>query len=80
MTPLVTLFLVPAIAYGRELKGPLRSAACAVFLITALWGVFTHARGATSAAANTWSANPVSVDLVPSRVWDWKDPQFLRGL
>jgi hypothetical protein len=80
MTPLLTLFLIPAIEHGREMKGPLRTAAGAVFVIAAFWGVFTNARGATSAAANNWSDTPVNVDLAPARVWDWTDPQFLRGL
>jgi hypothetical protein len=39
-----------------------------------------HARGATSIAANQWSALPSSVDDARWRVWDWSDPQFLRGL
>jgi len=80
MIPLFMLFLIPAIAYWQDMKGPLRTAACGVFAAVALWGVFTNARGATSVAANSWSATPVSVDLAPARVWDWKDPQFLRGL
>jgi hypothetical protein len=27
-----------------------------------------------------WNGEPVNVDFHPNRVWDWSDPQFLRGL
>ena len=30
-------------------------------------------------AAARWNADPISVDLVPSRIGDWRDPPFLRG-
>jgi hypothetical protein len=41
---------------------------------------FIHLRGATSEAVYGWNAGPVNIDLRPSRVWDWRDAQFLRGL
>jgi hypothetical protein len=57
-----------------------RRVIAAVFLALAGWGVFVHVHGATSIAANQWSAVPVNVDEARWRVWDWSDPQFLRGL
>jgi hypothetical protein len=33
--------------------------------------------GAWSAASNEWNWTPVRVDQDPSRVWDWRDAQFL---
>jgi hypothetical protein len=80
MTHLLVLFLIPAILYWREMRRPARTVAAGLFLLLAAWGVFTHGRGATSVAANQWSALPVSVDEAKWRVWDWSDPQFLRGL
>jgi len=73
MMPFFFLFLVPVL-------GNLRRASGAVFVALALWGVFVNFRGATSIAVNQWSALPVSVDEAQWRVWDWRDPQFLRGL
>jgi hypothetical protein len=80
ITPLLVLFLIPAILYWRTMRGPVRTMAAGVFLLLAAWGVFAHGRGATSVAANQWSALPVNVDQAKWRVWDWSDPQFLRGL
>jgi len=57
-----------------------RRAIAAGFLALVAWGVLVHAHGATSIAANQWSALPVNVDEARWRVWDWSDPQFLRGL
>jgi MFS superfamily sulfate permease-like transporter len=80
MSHLFVFFLIPAILYWPKMQGHARTAAASLFLLLAVWGVFVHARGATSVAANEWSAQPVSVDDAPWRVWDWSDPQFLRGL
>ena len=80
MSPLFVLFLVPTVLYWSKMQGAGRAAAAALFFALALWGVFAHGRGATSVAANMWSATPNNVDDYPARVWDWKDPQFLRGL
>lgn len=80
MTHLFILFLIPAILYWRAMRGPARTLAAGLFLLLAAWGVFVHGRGGTSIAANQWSALPVNVDQAQWRVWDWSDPQFLRGL
>lgn len=80
ITHLLILFLIPAILYWRTMRGPARTMAAGLFLLLAAWGVFAHGRGGTSFAANQWSALPVNVDQATWRVWDWSDPQFLRGL
>jgi hypothetical protein len=80
MTPLLVLFLIPCIQFWEELGGVRRRAWAGAFLALALCGVFVHARGATSLAVNQWSLYPVNLDNAPGRVWDWSDPQFLRGL
>ena len=80
MTPLLALFLIPVIDAMQGLRGLRRTAAVSAFAALAVWGVFVHARGATSVAAHRWSVTPVDVDRQRSRVWDWRDPQFLRGL
>ena len=80
LTPIFILFLIPAIQRWQETRGATRRAAAVAFAALAAWGVFTHGHGATSIAANQWSALPVNVDTARWRVWDWSDPQFLRGL
>jgi hypothetical protein len=80
MTPLFILFLIPGILLWRESTGAARTVCAAAFLVLAACGLFVHGHGATSIAANQWSALPVDVDTARWRVWDWHDPQFLRGL
>src|SRR5262249_18441341 len=74
LSPVFAFFFVPAVLLWPK---PRMAVAC-VFVAMAAWSIFVHARGATSAAANLWSATPVNVDEAPWRVWDWRDPQFLR--
>jgi hypothetical protein len=80
LTHLLMFFLLPAILWWQASAAPLRRALAAGFLMLAGWGVFVHGHGATSIAANQWSALPVNVDEARERVWNWRDPQFLRGL
>ncbi|MEO8594723.1 MAG: glycosyltransferase family 39 protein [Candidatus Solibacter sp.] len=80
ITHLLIFFLLPAILWWQASAAPARRALAAAFLALAGWGVFVHVHGSTSIAANQWSALPVNVDAARWRVWDWRDPQFLRGL
>jgi len=80
MMYLAIFFLIPAILWWQTTEGTARRALAAAFLTLAGWGVFVHARGAMSYVPNQWSALPQNVDTARWRVWDWKDPQFLRGL
>jgi hypothetical protein len=48
----------------------------------ALWilicaSAFVHGVGALSPSADDWNREPVNVDADPTRLWDWRDPQFL---
>jgi hypothetical protein len=80
MAPLFVFFLIPAILHWQKMAGAPRRAAAAVFLALAAWSVLVQFRGATSVAAQSWNVDPVNVDHAKWRVWDWRDPQFLRGL
>lgn len=44
-----------------------------------VFSVFIHARGAMSHATWVWNSRPEGVDENPSRLWDWRQPQFLAG-
>ncbi len=44
----------------------------------ALVGVAVHTRGSMSLKPWRWNDTPVNVDQAPERLWDWRDPQFLR--
>lgn len=42
--------------------------------------LFMHGQGALNYATLDWSSTPANIDLAPDRLWDWRDPAFLRGL
>ena len=42
--------------------------------------IFINARGALSWATIKWYRLPVDIEKAPSRLWDWRQPQFLAGL
>jgi hypothetical protein len=49
-----------------------------VFYLCVLISVFIHFRGAMYWAPYEWNGHPSEVS--PRRAWDWRDPQFLRGI
>ncbi|WP_375744642.1 hypothetical protein NR800_07400 [Corallococcus interemptor] len=49
-------------------------------VVTAVFSVFVHWRASISYDVHNWNSYPANVDADPSRVWDWKDAQFLRAL
>ena len=51
-----------------------------VLVATLLVAGFIQFRGATSIKAQEWNSTPVSVNSDTGRIWDWRDPPFLRGL
>ena len=80
MIPFLIYFLIPAVGLLPQLdKG--RSRLMAGIMACAIAGsFFMHCRGATSLAVWEWNREPVAVADAPERLWDWSDPQFLRGL
>jgi hypothetical protein len=72
--PLLTLFLIPVLqtSASKAWRG--------AFLLAAAWSIFVQARGATDFTVHRWNGEPTAIDRDQARVWDWKDPQFLRGL
>jgi hypothetical protein len=78
MLPFFCFFLIP-VFQGWQEKGAKRALAAAIALLL-LISVAVHGRGATSFTVWRWNFEPVNVDDHPARVWDWRDPQPLRGL
>jgi len=78
--PYFMVFLVPVIA---ELKIPRGFADLSIvlgMLLTTIVSAFIHYRCANSWGPVMWNSLPVDIDRQASRIWDWSDPQFLRGL
>jgi hypothetical protein len=74
--PLFMFFLIPAFLWLR-LDEPRRLLSVA-FYVSVLVSVFIHYRGATARAPYEWNGHQPAVSI--ERAWDWRDPQFLRGI
>ncbi|MHA7633885.1 hypothetical protein [Corallococcus sp. M7] len=75
-------YLVYFIAFPVQsvLEAPSRHRVLAgALVVTAVFSVFVHWRASHSYDVHNWNSFPVNVDRNLSRVWDWKDAQFLRA-
>lgn len=73
VTPVFLFFLIPWLQ-----ARPKRAWTAAAFAALSLWSGFVHFRGAAHWDVYLWNADPRGAS--PEHAWDWKDPQFLRGL
>ncbi len=73
--PLFLFFLIPAFLWLR-LDEP-RRLLSAAFYLCVLISVLIHYRGAAYWAPYEWNAS--QPDMI-QHAWDWRDPQFLRGV
>jgi hypothetical protein len=67
-------------AHNRELSIFCRRAIASLGIILLALSVWINGRGAISSATWEWNSRPVDIDKDPSRIWDWRQPQFLAGL
>ncbi len=74
VAPIFVLFLIPFFAQWDHLHKATRIA----FVVCALASVAIHVRGGWSVAVYRWNAEPQNIDRHPERLWNWRDPQFLR--
>jgi hypothetical protein len=85
--PRYTTDLVPFLAYFtafnfRALAGFTRKWRAALLTgigVLAAASLVIHAQGALRSTPMSWNYLPDNIDQNPSRLWDWSDPQFLRG-
>ena len=80
VVPLLVYFLIPVLATLSMPRGFRKMALGSVLGILVLVSAFTNWSGAMNKATALWNSSPVDVDEAPGRVWDWTDPQFLRGV
>jgi hypothetical protein len=78
----VVPFLVYFVAFNFRLptgtSRPARSWLSFGIAVFAALGVVIHAQGALRTPPMYWNVIPNNIDQNLSRLWDWKDPQFLR--
>jgi hypothetical protein len=80
MTPYLLYFLIPVVERWQGLEGAKRAALLTICLVLIAASFFIHFRGATSWQVYRWNDQPRDVDKEVTRLWDWSDPPFLRGL
>lgn len=76
--PVFMYFLIPVVQSIRELGGRQRRLAVSGLVALCALGVAINAPGALTRRAWAWNVTPVSLDLAPERLWDFRDPPFLR--
>jgi len=82
MMPFFVVLALPAVerlARPAQLSSSRRAWLVSMTAGLVLWSTFVQAQGATLRSAWCWNAEPVNVNLHPSHIWAWSDPQFLRG-
>jgi hypothetical protein len=81
MVPFLVYFLIPVAAALPDLRGWRKAAVATTGLMAIAISIFVNYRGANDASLSVeWNAQPAPIDLYPSRVWDWRDIEFLRGI
>ncbi len=73
--------MIPAMAALSTLSGRRKLALVSITAVLAGFSFFVHYRGVSAnEVMNEWHTWPISLGDRPTRVWDWSDIQFLRGL
>jgi hypothetical protein len=80
LVPYLVYLALPVVGWMAAAPGIRRPAAAAAVAALAAISVAMHAQGALNPATMAWNALPTSLDFDPSRLWDWKQPQFLAGI
>lgn len=78
--PYFIFFLIPVLQNLPKFAGWRKYAFVGVFVVLIAFSFFVHYRGAMSYEAFRWNSVPNDVNENLYRLWDWKDPQFLRGV
>lgn len=79
-SPCLVLLLVPVVENLSLQGGQAKRVLTLLFLASGAVSAAIHLRGASASATDMWNATPENIDVHPERLWDWRDPQFLRGL
>ncbi len=80
MLPYLIYFVIPALAAIGALPRTKKRAALAGAGLLFAFSVFVHYRGANAGEVMDWNGSPAPIDAFHQRVWDWRDPQWLRGI
>ena len=77
VVPIFVFYLGHVLRNGSGAFGPLLHASFGLLLV---FSIFVHSQGAFDSAVHGWNSTPTPVTEQESRLWDWSDLQFLRGV
>lgn len=80
MLPYLMYFLIPVLAMIPQLSEKEKTPFLLVFLCLIGISFFVHYVSSTEWEVWRWNTDPLNVDQYPSRIWDWNDIQFMRGV
>jgi hypothetical protein len=80
LVPFWVYFLIPAVDAIFRHPGLRRKVLGPVFGVLLAFGFVIHGWAAVSWEVQRWNSTPRDARKLGRRVWDWRDPQFLRGL
>lgn len=79
MLPIFIYFFIFGLKWILQLTGGYKKLCLSIIFIFTAVSLLIHLKGAVSREAWTvWSGTPVPIHEEPMRIWNWKDPQFLR--
>ncbi|MCL4394645.1 MAG: hypothetical protein M1482_07560 [Chloroflexi bacterium] len=79
MIPYLIYMVIPAVGRIPRLVGSKKLIYVSVFVTALVVSCLIHFRGVTSNEVYAWNEQPTEVGENTSRLWDWRDIQFLRG-
>ncbi|OGL44062.1 MAG: hypothetical protein A2161_14540 [Candidatus Schekmanbacteria bacterium RBG_13_48_7] len=80
MIPFFIYFLIPVNDRIFQFPGKTKKIIIFLYIFAVIHSFSIHYRGATNPCVLVWNNLPDDIDKNPERIWDWRDPQFLRGL
>jgi hypothetical protein len=80
LMPFFVLLALPAVDHIAQHRFERNTLVVAVVSVCLVWSLFVEVQGATLRSSWCWNAEPVNIDVRPNNVWNWADPQFLRGI
>lgn len=78
--PFLGWFLLSVVDHALALRAAGQTRLLRVVVVLAVASVAVHSQGAAVRATICWNSDPTFIDFDAGRVWDWSDPQPLRGI
>lgn len=78
VTPFFIWFLIPIVDRFRAPMTWGITLLAALFVLLTAASFYVNYQGANNGYCMWWNSRPIPVDKKLDRLWDWKDPQFLR--